>query len=111
MEKTNEREKNFRFTDSGPKYLFRGPKYEWGILIFKPGQTLGKHYHNEVEETFYFLEGSPQMVIDEKIFRVEPGDAFRIEPKEKHDIINDTQESIRAIFIKCPYLSEDKINC
>jgi len=47
----------------------------------------------------------------EKSFRVEPGDAFRIEAKEKHDIINDTQENMRAIFIKCPYLPEDKVSC
>lgn len=111
MEKTNEKEKKFRFEDSGSKYLFRGPRYEWGIIVFKPGQTLGKHYHNEVEETFYFLEGKPQMLIGEKTFRVEPGDAFRIDPKEKHDILNDTQENIRIIFIKCPYLPEDKISC
>ncbi len=111
MEKVNEKEKSFRFEDSGPKYLFRGPRYEWGIIVFKPGQTLGKHYHNEVEETFYFLQGKPQMVINETVYRVEPGDAFRIEPKEKHDIINDTQENMQTIFIKCPYLPEDKVSC
>ena len=54
MERVNEKEKEFRFGDSGPKYLFRGPKHEWGIVVLKPGQTLGAHYHNEVEETFTF---------------------------------------------------------
>ena len=37
------------------------------------------------------------------------GDAFRLEPLEKHDIVNDTQEEVKLIFIKTPYLPEDKI--
>ena len=111
MEKLNEKDREFRGGDSGPKYLIRGPKWEGGIIVFKPGQKLGKHYHNDVEETFYFLEGSPLMVINDKEMRVTPGDVFRIEPKETHNIINDTQKDTRIIFIKCPYLPEDKINC
>lgn len=109
MERVNRDEKEFRGGDSGPKYLFRGPKMEWGILVFKPSQTLGAHYHNEVEETFYFEKGSPQMLVNDISHRARPGDAFRLEPKERHDIINDTQEDVQAIFIKCPYIPTDKV--
>jgi hypothetical protein len=35
---------------------------------------------------------------------------FRLEPGERHDIVNDTPAPIRVIFIKTPYLPEDKIN-
>jgi len=111
MEKVNEQEKQFRKGDSGPKYLFRGPRIEWGVLILKPQETLGKHYHQEVEETFYFLEGSPIIYINEVSFSVKPGDAFRIEPRESHDIINQTINNVKAIFIKYPYLPDDKVNC
>ena len=108
MEKVNESEKEFRFGDSGPKYFFRGPKHEWGVIVFHPGQELGSHYHDEVEETFYFLAGEPKMIVDGVEYRVETGDAFRIEPKEKHNIVNDTDSPTRIIFIKCPYLPKDK---
>ena len=108
MERVNESEKEFRFQDHGPKYLVRGPKHEWGIIVFHPGQELGAHYHDEVEETFFFLEGEPKVLIDDAEYRVRTGDAFRIEPKEKHNIVNDTDSPTRIIFIKCPYLPKDK---
>lgn len=111
MERVNEAEIGFRFGDKGPKYLFRGPRIEWGIILLKPNDTLGAHLHNEVEETFYFIEGEPQMIINDLSHRVKSGDAFRIEPKEKHDIINDTSLPVRLIFIKAPYNPEDKVNC
>lgn len=109
MERVNESEKEFRFGDEGPKYLFRGPRIEWGILVLKPGGSLGAHYHKEVEETFYFLEGKARLMIDGTEYLGGAGEAFRLEPGEKHDILNDSQSPIRAVFIKCPYKPEDKI--
>ena len=111
MEKVNEKDKQFRSGDWGPKYLIRGPLMEWGILVLKANRSLGAHLHNETEETFYFLEGHPKIIVDDAEYRVEAGDAFRIEPKEKHDIINDTDILIKAIFMKCPYNPEDKVSC
>lgn len=43
MQLVNEYDLSFRKGDSGPKYLFRGPNIDWGVLLLKPGQTLGKH--------------------------------------------------------------------
>jgi len=110
MERVNEKEKEFRFGDSGPKYLFRGPRIEWGILILKPGESLGAHYHNEVEETFYLLDGSAKFLIDGVDYFGGAGDAFRLEPGEKHDILNDSKSLMRAVFIKCPHKPEDKVS-
>ena len=109
MQKINEKDLKYRGGDSGVKYLFRGPNLDWGIILFKPGQTLGEHGHGQVEETFYFLEGKAKMVIAGKACTAESGDAFRIEPKERHDIINDSDSNVRIIFIKYPYLPDDKI--
>jgi quercetin dioxygenase-like cupin family protein len=109
MELVNESECEFRHGDHGPKYLFRGPKFEWGVIVFKPGQELGRHCHNEVEEHFYILEGAPKMIVDDQEFRMKPGDVMRLEAPECHNIINDTDEDIRMVFIKCPYLPTDKV--
>lgn len=110
MELINEGEREFRHGDHGPKYLFRGPKFEWGVIVFKPGQELGRHCHNEVEEHFYFLEGTPLMTVDGKEFRMKPGDVMRLEAPECHNIINDTDADIRLVFIKCPYVPTDKVD-
>ena len=107
MERTNEREKSFRFGDWGPKYIFRGPQIEWGLLILKEGTELGKHLHNTVEETFYFLEGQGKIIINDTEYNYAQGDAFRIEPKESHNII--PSKLTKAIFIKAPFNPEDKV--
>jgi len=110
MERVSEGEREFRFGDSGPKYLFRGPRIEWGILILKPGGSLGGHYHREVEETFYFLEGKARLFINDVEFLAGAGEAFRLDPGDRHDILNGSDLPLRAIFIKCPYKPEDKVN-
>jgi quercetin dioxygenase-like cupin family protein len=110
MEKVNEHAQKFRGGDAGVKYLFRGPLIDWGILKLLPGQSLGHHYHNRVEETFYFTTGKPKIIVNGVEYRVAEGDAYRLEPLDKHDIINDTNQVMVAIFIKSTYDPEDKVN-
>lgn len=109
MQRVNEKENKFREGDWGVKYILRGPYIDWGIILLKPGKATGAHGHQEVEETFYFIKGSPKILVNDVEYRVEEGDAFRLEPLEKHDIVNDTQEEVKLIFIKTPYLPQDRI--
>jgi mannose-6-phosphate isomerase-like protein (cupin superfamily) len=90
MERVNEHDLAYRSGGSGVKYLFRGPKIDWGVLRLAPGETLGPHYHERVEETFYFPAGEPLMIVNAQPFRVRVGDAFRLVPPDTHDIVNDT---------------------
>jgi mannose-6-phosphate isomerase-like protein (cupin superfamily) len=109
MQKVNEKDLKYRGGDSGVKYLFRGPNLDWGVLLLKPGETMGEHGHNQVEETFYFIEGSARIMVAGKFYQAQAGEAFRVEPKERHDIINDSRADVKVAFIKYPYLPEDKI--
>lgn len=111
MRKTSESVEKFRKGDSGPKYLFRGPHCEWGIIVLKPGERMGAHGHKSVVEDFYFIEGNPKIMVKGAEERVGPGDAVRAEPNEAHDIINDTEKDIKLVFIKSPYLPDDKYCC
>ena len=110
MELVNESEREFRHGDHGPKYIFRGPQFEWGVIVFKPGQELGRHCHNHVEEHFYFLEGSGEMTVNEQTVAVKPGDVVRVEAPECHNIANTGEGDLRLIFIKCPYIPSDKVD-
>ena len=38
----NENDKEYRFGDSGPKYLMRGPNVDFGIVRLKPGEGFPK---------------------------------------------------------------------
>ncbi len=108
MEKVNACDLDYRHGDSGPKYLFRGPTLDWGIIRFLPGETLGVHFHEEVEETFYFTRGSGTFTVNGVEYDITPGDAFRVEPGETHDVLNSGDEPLDGVFIKDRYLPDDK---
>ena len=110
MERVNANDREYRKGDSGPKYLFRGPRLDWGLIRFRPGQQLGAHFHNEVEETFYFTSGTGIFVAGGVRFVIRPGDAFRMEPGETHNIINTGKLPLDGIFIKHAYLPDDKVD-
>jgi len=108
MQRVNERDCEFRGGDWGVKYFMRGPKIDWGVILLKPGQSMGEHGHEQVEETFYCMVGAPTMIVDGREIPAEQGDVFRLEPPERHDIRNDTDADVKVIFIKTPYLPHDK---
>lgn len=109
MQRANEHEQEYRDGDHGVKYLLRGPKIDWGVIRLRPGDSLGAHYHNHVEETFYVTSGAPKFVVNGEEHRAKPGDVFRLEAPERHDIENDTDEVVNLVFIKCPFDKEDKV--
>jgi len=60
----NEKDFEYRFGDSGPKYLMKGPRMNYALVQFQPGQDFQAHYHNVMEENFYILEGKVDIVVD-----------------------------------------------
>ncbi len=111
MEKVRESEQEYRNGDCGVKYLLRGPKIDWGVILLKPGQRLGGHYHDEVEETFYILEGEGTFYVNDKPHYLVAGDAIRLQAPERHDVFNEGDQPLKMVFIKCPYLPQDKVSC
>ena len=89
----------------------RGPSIDWGVILLKPGEFMGEkaHGHNFLDETFYFVEGDGVMIIDNKEYEAPQGSVFLCEPKEMHNIRNDSDTPIKVVFIKGEYKPEDKI--
>ena len=111
MKKVHETDFEYRNGESGVKYLMRGPSIDWGLILLKPGEMMGDkaHGHNIVDETFYFVEGEGIMIINNKEYKASQGTVFLCEPKEMHNIRNDSDKPIKIIFIKGEYKPEDKI--
>ena len=42
----NENDREYRFGNSGPKYLMKGPRMNFALVQFMPGQDFRAHYHN-----------------------------------------------------------------
>jgi len=110
VERVNEAELTFRGGDSGVKYLMRGPHLDWGVILLKAGEELEGHYHRQVEETFYVLEGRAAFVVHGEEHLVRPGVALRVEPEEGHAVRNVGKGDLKMVFIKWPYLPEDKVS-
>lgn len=106
----NENDLEFRDGDSGVKYMIRGPVLDWGFILYKSGQGLGEHYHDKTEETFYIVSGTPSFIINGEKIVMKAGDSFRLDMKDKHGIVNESDNDCKILFIKTPYYPDDKIN-
>lgn len=109
MFKVNESEKAYRFGDSGPKYLMRGPRVGCGIVVLKPGQDFKGHYHQIMEENFLVLEGTIDFYVDGSPVVCKAGDLLHLEPNESHYLNNPYDEPAKAVFILAPFTENDKI--
>jgi len=89
----------------------RGPSIDWGVILLKPGESMAEtaHGHNYIDETFYFVEGNGIIIINDKEMAALEGSVFLVEQKEMHNIRNESNKSIKIIFIKGEYKPEDKI--
>ncbi len=54
MIKSNEAQHDYRFGDSGPKYLIRGPMCDMGVVMLQPGQSFSQpSAHRSVRNFLY----------------------------------------------------------
>jgi quercetin dioxygenase-like cupin family protein len=105
----DEKDKEYRFGDSGPKYLMQGPRMNFAVVQFMPGQDFRAHYHEVMEENFYILEGTVTIVVEGTPHELPPGKFIHIEPKETHYVINRSASVVRMIASLAPFKEGDKV--
>ena len=52
----DEKDREYRFGDSGPKYLMKGPRMNFALVQFMPGQDFKAHYHLRWQEENSFRD-------------------------------------------------------
>ncbi|HEV2122307.1 MAG TPA: cupin domain-containing protein [Chloroflexota bacterium] len=72
------------------KWLFSGqiaPDAEQtlGYVVIQPGQKNPLHAHPNCEELLYLLSGQLDHSLEDRVFRLNPGDAIRVPAGVKHD--------------------------
>jgi len=103
-------ERDFRFGDSGPKYLMKGPRSNFALVRFNPGEDFPAHYHNIMEENFYILEGQVDVHVDDQVHHLYPGQLIHIEPKQVHYVNNPYEKPVLMISTLAPYQEVDKVD-
>lgn len=106
----DEKDKEFRFGDHGPKYLMKGPRMNFAIVQFQAGQDFMAHYHNVMEENFYILEGTVDIIVEGSVYHLTPGQFIHIEPKEIHYLVNNGQTAVKMISSLAPFQDVDKVD-
>ncbi|MFA9396782.1 MAG: cupin domain-containing protein [Clostridiaceae bacterium] len=109
MFKLNEKEREYRFGDSGPKYLMKGPNANFGVVVLNPGQDFNNHYHNIMEENFFILEGVIEFIVNGEKIVCEKGDYIHVDPTETHYLKNISDVKAKAVFCLAPYQESDKV--
>lgn len=104
-----EQDFEYRMKDSGPKYLMKGPRMNFGLILLKPGQDMKAHHHNVMEENFYLLEGELEVTVDGKPQRLVPGDLLHCEPGESHRLYNPGATAAKLAFMLSPSTDGDKV--
>lgn len=105
----NEKDREYRFGDSGPKYLMKGPRMNFALVQFQAGQDFKAHYHNVMEEDFFILEGEVDIVVDGVVHHLIQGDLIHIEPGEVHYVVNKSDRKVKMVSTLAPYQEVDKV--
>nr|WP_295972110.1 cupin domain-containing protein [uncultured Bacillus sp.] len=105
----NENDREYRFGDSGPKYLMKGPRMSFGVVVLQPGQNFPAHYHNFMEENFFVLEGELVIHLEQTVHHCTKGDFIHVEPKQVHYLANKGEKIVKAAFMLSPFHENDKI--
>jgi len=106
----NEKDIEYRFGDSGPKYFMRGPHAGMGQALLKPGQDFANHIHELMDESFYVIQGKIEFVIDGKSYIGEKGDFYNVKAEETHYLRNVGKEDCVVVFCIAPFKDSDKVN-
>lgn len=106
----NENEREYRFGESGPKYLMKGPRMNFAVVRFLPGEDFQAHYHNVMEENFFILEGKVDIVVDGKKNTLSAGDFIHIEPSEVHYVKNAYDAPVKMVSALAPFQEVDKVS-
>ncbi|MDD3369373.1 MAG: cupin domain-containing protein [Lachnospiraceae bacterium] len=106
----NENDVEYRFGDSGPKYLMKGPRMNFALVQFQAGQDFKAHYHNIMEENFFILSGEVDIVVDGKVNHMTPGQLIHIEPGEIHYVINNYDGPVKMVSTLAPFQEVDKVD-
>lgn len=106
----DEKDREYRFGNSGPKYLMKGPRMNFALVQFQAGEDFKAHYHNVMEENFYILEGEVDIVVDGKVHTLKEGQLIHIEPGEVHYVINNSKAPVKMVSTLAPYQEVDKVD-
>ena len=78
-----------------------------GTTDMPPKRVQPTHYHDEIDEITFILEGEVTVWEEQKEETLYPGDMVYFPRKKSHTVMNNSNASARTITFKFPYNIED----
>jgi mannose-6-phosphate isomerase-like protein (cupin superfamily) len=78
------------------------PGFRISELQMSPAQQVPWHYHTNVQDTFYVLEGDIVITLrepDEQV-RLSPGETYAVKPRRPHLVTNPGQSSVTFLVLQ-----------
>jgi quercetin dioxygenase-like cupin family protein len=78
------------------------PGFRISELQLSPEQKVPWHYHNNVQDTFYVIEGCIRLFLREpsEEVRLGPGETFSVRPRRPHLVINGGETSATFLVLQ-----------
>jgi len=83
--------------------------FAWAV--FKPGQGVESHVHQDFDEIFYVLSGRAEFIVQDKRFEVVPGSCVVVEAGEEHSQMNLFKEDVKWIFFQYFAMKNERPVC
>lgn len=87
----------------------RTEDYVLKIISVKPKQRLSLQYHDNRAEFWVVMEGTPLIEVGDEVRRLRHLDAVRIDTREPHRLINDTNKFVVILELQYGSCNEDDI--
>ena len=83
-------------------YHAERPGFRIGELQISPTQKVPWHFHNNIDDTFYVLEGRVRLFLREPAeeVRLERGDSYRVPAGRPHLVTNDGEVSATFLVLQ-----------
>ena len=80
----------------------RRPGFRINELQISPVQKVPWHFHSNIRDTFYVLEGEIRVFLREpkEEVRLCPGDTYSVEPRRPHLVTNDGDRSATFLVLQ-----------
>ena len=78
------------------------PGFRISELQISPTQEVPWHYHTNVQDTFYVIEGQIRLFLREPVeeMRLGPGDIYSVQPRRPHLVINGGDSSATFLVLQ-----------
>jgi mannose-6-phosphate isomerase-like protein (cupin superfamily) len=84
------------------RVLFTGARSQLVVMSIPPGGEIGMETHVHTEQTLFFISGTGEGTLDDKMISVGPGDVVVVTPGTKHNFTNTGGENMKVYTVYAP---------